>query len=80
MRYKTFKEIDMLLDQIFDMINSGIIIIEKSFIINNINRWVEIHGRISSEEIIGKHFFEVFPGKPAKRGLQWTSSGRKGKK
>jgi len=51
----------MLLDQIFDMINSGIIIIEKSFIINNINRWVEIHGRISSEEIIGKHFFEVFP-------------------
>ncbi|WP_051283767.1 response regulator [Desulforegula conservatrix] len=51
----------MLLDQIFDMINLGIIIIEKSFIINNINRWVEIHGRISSEEMIGKHFFEVFP-------------------
>jgi len=51
----------MLLNQIFDMINLGIIILEKSLIINNINRWVEIHGRISASDTIDRHLFEIFP-------------------
>jgi len=51
----------MLLNQIFDMINLGIIILEKSLVVNNVNRWVEIHGRISAADSIGKHFFELFP-------------------
>ncbi len=51
----------MLLNQIFDMISLGIIILEKSLVVNRINRWVEIHGKISSDEINGKELFDVFP-------------------
>lgn len=43
------------------MINIGIIILEKNMIIHNVNRWVEIHGRISSSETIGKNLFDIFP-------------------
>lgn len=51
----------MILNQIFDMVSHGIIILDKSLIVNRINRWIEIHGRISAEDSTGKHFFDIFP-------------------
>lgn len=43
------------------MISHGIIILDKTLVINRINRWIEIHGRICKEDVAGKHLFDIFP-------------------
>ncbi len=47
--------------QIFDMVNIGIVILDKDLHICNWNRWMEIHSRIRRNEIIGALLFDFFP-------------------
>jgi diguanylate cyclase (GGDEF)-like protein len=50
-----------MLDQIFDAINLGIIILDKEFRIHRWNRWMQIHSGLSEREVKGKSLFEIFP-------------------
>lgn len=51
----------MIFDQIFDMINIGIIIIDKELKVYKWNRWMEIHSKIPAEKITGFPLFSFFP-------------------
>jgi len=50
-----------MLDQIFDAINLGIIILDRKFRIHRWNRWMQIHSGLSEQEVKGKFLFEIFP-------------------
>ena len=51
----------MIFAQIFDMIDVGIVILDKDLKIYKWNRWMELHSRITSGEIIGHCIFDFFP-------------------
>jgi len=51
----------MILNQIFDAINLGIIILDRDLIVQKWNRWMEIHSKIDADKIIGKYIFEIYP-------------------
>jgi diguanylate cyclase (GGDEF)-like protein len=51
----------MMLQQIFDAINLGIVILDRDFKVQGWNRWMEIHSGISAEEIKNTPIFCTFP-------------------
>ena len=51
----------MIFAQIFDMVDIGVVILDKDLKIYKWNRWMELHSRITSEEIIGHCIFDFFP-------------------
>ncbi len=51
----------MIFSQIFDMVNVGIVILDKDYNVFKWNRWLEARSKIPSEKIIGKSIFEFFP-------------------
>lgn len=51
----------MILNQIFDAINIGIVILDRDLKVYKWNRWMEIHSGISADKIIGSPILEVFP-------------------
>jgi len=51
----------MMLSQIFDAINLGIVILDTDLTIQKWNRWMEIHSGIEAPEVIGKSVLESFP-------------------
>ncbi len=51
----------MIFAQMFNMVNAGIVIIDKSFTVQEWNRWMEMHSMITSEKIIGSSIFDFFP-------------------
>ena len=51
----------MILNQIFDAINLGIVILDTDLKIQKWNRWMEIHSGIEADEVVGKHALESFP-------------------
>lgn len=51
----------MILNQIFDSINLGIIVLDRGLNVQKWNRWMEIHSGTGSEKIIGRSIFEFFP-------------------
>ncbi|MFP4306571.1 MAG: diguanylate cyclase [Desulfococcaceae bacterium] len=51
----------MKLDQLFDMIDIGIVVLDLRLAVCRWNRWMEIHSGISAEEIIGRPAFDFFP-------------------
>jgi len=53
----------MIFAQIFDMVDIGVVILDKDLKIYKWNRWMELHSRITSEEIIGHCIFDFFPTK-----------------
>ena len=52
----------MILNQIFDALNLGIIILDRDLKIYRWNRWMEIHSGTMSEDIIDSPILEIFPG------------------
>ncbi len=50
----------MSFSQIFDMINMGLVVIDKEMNVRYWNRWMEIHSGISSDEILNRSIFEHF--------------------
>ena len=51
----------MIFDQIFDMIDAGILILDPDYTVRHWNRWLEVRSRISEEDIVGSSLFSFFP-------------------
>ncbi len=51
----------MIFAQIFDMIDAGIVIVDKEFIVRRWNRWIEVRSHIPSQKIIGASLFTYYP-------------------
>jgi len=51
----------MIFAQIFDMINVGIVVLDKELMVTKWNRWMETHSEIRAEQIIGHSLFEFYP-------------------
>ena len=51
----------MIFSQIFDTINTGLVILNKEMTVTHWNRWMALHSDISANEIIGKNLFDFFP-------------------
>jgi len=51
----------MILNQIFDAINLGIVILDADLKIQSWNRWMEIHSGIEAGDVVGKPALESFP-------------------
>ncbi|MFO7558122.1 MAG: diguanylate cyclase [Desulfobacterales bacterium] len=51
----------MIFSQIFDMLDVGIVILDRDLHVFKWNRWMTIHSKINPEEIIGKSLFDFFP-------------------
>ncbi len=51
----------MMLKQIFDMIDVGLVILDRQLRVQGWNRWMELRSGISTEEITGTPLFEHFP-------------------
>ncbi|MBF0099949.1 MAG: diguanylate cyclase [Desulfobacterales bacterium] len=51
----------MIFEQIFNMVNVGIVILDRDLNVRQWNRWMETHSKISGNEIIGKSIFHFFP-------------------
>lgn len=51
----------MIYAQIFEMINVGIVVMDKELMVTKWNRWMETHSEIKAEQIIGHSLFEFYP-------------------
>ena len=51
----------MIFPQIFDSINTGLVILEKDFRVYHWNRWLELNSGIQRQAIKGRTIFEFFP-------------------
>jgi diguanylate cyclase (GGDEF)-like protein len=51
----------MIFSQIFDMVNVGIVILDKECNVFKWNHWLETRSKIPSEKIVGSSIFEFFP-------------------
>ncbi len=51
----------MIFAQIFDMLDVGIVILDRDLNVFKWNRWMAVHSRIPSEEIVGKALFSFYP-------------------
>lgn len=51
----------MIFNQIFEMVNVGIVILDKDLKVYKWNRWMEIHSNIKPDSIIGDSIFKHFP-------------------
>ncbi|MBW1892229.1 MAG: diguanylate cyclase [Deltaproteobacteria bacterium] len=51
----------MIFSQIFDMLDAGIVILDKDLRVSKWNRWMSTHSDIHSERIIGKPLFNFYP-------------------
>ncbi|RJQ13401.1 MAG: GGDEF domain-containing protein [Nitrospiraceae bacterium] len=51
----------MILNQIFDAINIGIVILDRDLKIYEWNRWMEIHSGLEASKIHGSLIFDIFP-------------------
>jgi diguanylate cyclase len=57
----------MIYSQIIEMVNIGIVILDKDLTVLHWNRWMEIHSNIPVEKITGQPLFAFFPALDAPR-------------
>ena len=51
----------MISDQIFNMVDIGLVVLDKEFRVRYWNRWMALHSGISPKEIKGVSLFEKYP-------------------
>ncbi len=51
----------MIFHQMFNIVNAGIVVIDKCFIVKEWNLWMEIYSKINAEKIIDSSIFDFFP-------------------
>ncbi len=51
-----------MFDQIFNMVNIGIVILDRDLRVSQWNKWMEAHSGIGCDDIIGTSIFDNFPG------------------
>ena len=64
----------MILSQIFDSINIGIIILDRDLNVFQWNRWMESHSGIEAEKIIGSPLIDTFPNLNTRKFLRSCKS------
>jgi diguanylate cyclase (GGDEF)-like protein len=47
--------------QVFDMVDIGLVILDKDLHVRQWNRWMQLHSGIDQERIVGSVIFDVFP-------------------
>jgi diguanylate cyclase (GGDEF)-like protein len=52
----------MILNQFFNALNLGVVILDRDLKVHRWNRWMEIHSGISDKDIIDSPILDVFPG------------------
>ncbi len=60
----------MIFDQIFQMVNMGIVVLESDLKVHHWNRWMALHSGISEEQIVGKPILDVYPNLNTPRFLR----------
>lgn len=51
----------MIFSQIFETLNTGLIVLDKDMTVKHWNRWMTLHSGIGADEIVGKNLFDVYP-------------------
>ncbi len=51
----------MIFNQISDMINMGLVVLDKDLKVHFWNRWMALHSGIDPEKIVGQSLFDFFP-------------------
>ena len=51
----------MIFGQIFETINTGLIVLNKDMTVKYWNRWMSLHSGIGADDIVGKNLFAVYP-------------------
>jgi len=51
----------MIFEQVFNMINVGLVILDEDLYVRHWNRWMELHSGIKAEDIVGSPIFNFFP-------------------
>jgi diguanylate cyclase len=51
----------MILNQVFDAINIGIVILDREMKVKKWNRWMEIHSGINADKIVDSLIYDFFP-------------------
>jgi diguanylate cyclase (GGDEF)-like protein/PAS domain S-box-containing protein len=64
----------MILNQIFDAINLGIVILDRDLKVQKWNRWMEIHSGIEAAQVVGKPVLESFPNLNTRKFLRSCKS------
>ncbi len=54
-------ENSMIFFQVFDMVDIGLVILDKDLRIRHWNRWMQLHSGIDSDKIKGSIVFNTFP-------------------
>ena len=51
----------MIAQQVFDMVNAGIITLNKDLEITDWNKWIEYRSELTKDKVLGKKLLELFP-------------------
>ncbi len=51
----------MMLNQIFEMVNMGLVVLDRELKVTHWNHWMETHSGISREKIVDSSIFDFFP-------------------
>jgi diguanylate cyclase (GGDEF)-like protein len=51
----------MMLSQLFDLVDIGLVILDKDLNVYKWNRWMELHSGITAQKMIDKPLFDFFP-------------------
>jgi diguanylate cyclase len=60
----------MILDQIIDMVNIGIVVLDSDLGVRYWNRWMALYSGIAAEEIVGSNILSFFPNLNTARFLR----------
>lgn len=50
-----------MFSQVFDLVDLGLVILDKDLKVYKWNRWMQLHSRVMAQDIIGKPLFDFFP-------------------
>ncbi len=51
----------MIFNQLFDLLDIGIVILDSNLKVHKWNKWMELHSKIPADKIIGHSIFDFFP-------------------
>jgi diguanylate cyclase len=51
----------LIIDQLFDLVDMGIVVFDPDLKVLKWNRWMELHSEITTEKIVGKSLFDFYP-------------------
>jgi len=47
--------------QVFDMVDIGLVILDRDLKVRHWNRWMELHSGVRADQIVGSYVFDFFP-------------------